>query len=178
VYFSFAPATAEIFLGRGVAYCPSGSHTRRGSRGLHDRAISRTQICTYLSGQNYRCRAGSACHYDQCGGGHKHRQVPVGDRTRRLQRDSVRGPAPRQPYDTGVFRPPQPNDPFANASSSQREALFYTTNPSAFDSSPMAYRDEVSNNTAVLQAAIQSDRDFYKYVILSGELREQQSNHL
>ena len=46
-------------------------------------------------------------------------------------------------------------------------ALFYTTNSSAFDSSPMAYRDEVSNSTAVLQAAIQSDRDFYKYVILS-----------
>ena len=31
----------------------------------------------------------------------------------------------------------------------------------------MAYRDEVSNNTAMLQAAIQSDRDFYKYAILS-----------
>jgi hypothetical protein len=31
----------------------------------------------------------------------------------------------------------------------------------------MAYRDEVSNSTAALQAAIQSDRDFYKYAILS-----------
>jgi hypothetical protein len=31
----------------------------------------------------------------------------------------------------------------------------------------MAYRDEVSNSTGVLQSAIQSDRSFYNYAILS-----------
>jgi hypothetical protein len=34
----------------------------------------------------------------------------------------------------------------------------------------MAYRDEVSNNTATLLAAIQSDKGFYNYVILSENL--------
>jgi hypothetical protein len=57
-----------------------------------------------------------------------------------------------------------------NASSSQRIALFYASNPAAFDKTPMAYRDEVSNSTATLQAAMQSDTGFYKYVILSENL--------
>jgi hypothetical protein len=34
----------------------------------------------------------------------------------------------------------------------------------------MAYRDEVSNSTAVLQLAIQSDKGVYNYAILSANL--------
>jgi hypothetical protein len=71
-----------------------------------------------------------------------------------------------------------PKDPFLNASSSQRTALFYAANPSAFDASPMAYRDEVSNSTAVLQSAIQSDKSFYNYAILSANLRYSDRNSL
>jgi hypothetical protein len=42
----------------------------------------------------------------------------------------------------------------------------------------MAYRDEVSNSTAALQAAMQSDRSFYKYAILSENFGSGERNAL
>lgn len=71
-----------------------------------------------------------------------------------------------------------PKDPYLNASSSQRIALFYAANPSAFDATPVAYRDEVSNSTATLQSAIQSDKSFYNYAILSASLSYSDRNSL
>jgi hypothetical protein len=80
------------------------------------------------------------------------------------------GAIPRSDTRLAFFAHPNPADPYENASSSQRKALFYVANPSAFDASPTAYRDEVSNSTAALQLALQSDKGVYNYVILSANL--------
>jgi hypothetical protein len=167
VYFSFAPATAEIFLGRGVAYAQAvlipaaglGVSMIERSLGRRSALISPGRIiAVVLIALVISTNAAAAISTD------KYQSVIGQDDFNAIR---YVGQLPGNHTTLAFFALPNPNDPFANASSSQREALFYTTNPSAFDSSPMAYRDEVSNNTAVLQAAIQSDRDFYKYVILS-----------
>jgi hypothetical protein len=167
VYFSFAPATAEIFLGRGVAYAQAvlipaaglGVSIIERSLGRRSALISPGRIvAVVLIVLVILTNAAGAVSTD------KYQSVIGQDDFNAIR---YVGQIPSSNTTLAFFAPPNPNDPFANASSSQREALFYTTNPSAFDSSPMAYRDEVSNNTAMLQAAIQSDRGFYKYAILS-----------
>ncbi|MGZ4920346.1 MAG: hypothetical protein ACXV6L_09115, partial [Halobacteriota archaeon] len=65
---------------------------------------------------------------------------------------------------------PNPQDPFPNASSSQRTALLYSENPSIYDKSRMPHREEIANSTDVLESAVQSDRGAYNYVILGQNL--------
>jgi hypothetical protein len=80
------------------------------------------------------------------------------------------GQIPSKSTKLAFFANVNPTDPYSNASSSQRIALFYASNPAAFDATPVAYRDEVSNSSATLLAAMQSDKGFYNYVILSDNL--------
>ncbi|HYA32763.1 MAG TPA: hypothetical protein VEG65_02020 [Candidatus Bathyarchaeia archaeon] len=170
LYFSFDPATAEIFLGRGVAY---GQAVLIPAAGLGVTMIERylgrrsalispgRVIALVLVVLILLTNVGAAVSTD------KYQNVIGQD-----DFNAIRYVAqiPSNHTRLAFFARPNPSDPFANASSSQREALFYTANPSTFDSSPMAYRDEVSNSTAAMQAAIQSDRSFYNYVILSENL--------
>jgi hypothetical protein len=167
VYFSFEPATAEIFLGRGVAYAEAALIPAAGlgvsmierSLGRRSALISPGRIVAIvLVALIILTNVAGAVSTDKY-------QSVIGQ----SDLDAIRyvGQMPSNNTTLAFFAPPNPNDPFANASSSQREALFYITNPSAFDTSPMAYRDEVSNSSAALQAAMQSDRSFYKYAILS-----------
>ncbi len=65
---------------------------------------------------------------------------------------------------------PNPQDPYANASSSQRTALLYSQNPSIYDNSRAPHREQISNSTDVLISAIQSERGAYNYVILGKNL--------
>jgi hypothetical protein len=167
VYFSFDPATAEIFRGRGVAYAQAilipaaglGVSIIERSLGRRAALISPGRIVAIvLVVLVVLTNAAAAVSTD------KYQSVLGQD-----DFNAIRYVAQISSNNTTLafFARPNPKDPFANASSSQRMALFYTANPSAFDASPMAFRNEVSNSTAILQAAIQSDRGFYKYVILS-----------
>ena len=167
VYFSFAPTTAEIFLGRGVAYAQAvlipaaglGVSIIERSLGRRSALISPGRIvAVVLVALILVTNVAGAISTD------KYQSVIGVDDLNAIR---YVGQIPSNATTLAFFAPPNPNDPYANASSSQRVALFYITNPSAFDTSPMAYRDEVSNSTAVLQAAMQSDRSFYKYAILS-----------
>ncbi len=167
LYFSYAPTTAEIFLGRGVAYAEAALIPAAGlgvsiierSLGRRSALISPGRIVAIvLVALIILTNAAGAISTD------KYQSVTGLDDLNAIR---YVGQIPSNATTLAFFAPPNPNDPFANASSSQRVALFYITNPSAFDTSPMAYRDEVSNSTAVLQAAMQSDRSFYKYAILS-----------
>ena len=178
VYFSYAPATAEIFLGRGVAYAEAvlipaaglGVSVLERSLGRRSALVSPGRIVAIvLVALIILTNAAGAITTD------KYQSVIGLDDLNAIR---YVGQIPGNATRLAFFAPPNPNDPFANASSSQREALFYITNPSAFDTSPMAYRDEVSNSTAALQAAMQSDRSFYKYAILSENFGSSERNAL
>ena len=167
LYFSFDPATAEIFLGRGVAYAQAilipaaglGITMIERSLGRRSALISPGRIVALvLIALVLLTNAAGAVSADKY-------QAVLGQDDFNAIRYVAQIPSNHTTL--AFFAPPNPNDPFENASSSQRTALFYTANPSAFDSSPMAFRNEVSNSTGMLQAAIQSDRSFYKYAILS-----------
>jgi len=167
LYFSFDPATAEIFLGRGVAYAQAvlipaaalGVTLIERSFGRRSALISPGRVAAVvLIVLIIFTNAAGAVTTD------KYQSVIGQDDFNAIK---YVGQIPSNQTRLAFFARPNPTDPFVNASSSQRYALFYTANPSAFDASPMAYRDEVSNSTGVLQSAIQSDRSFYNYAILS-----------
>ena len=174
LYLSFAPATAEIFLGRGVAYAEAALIPAAGlgvsilerSLGRRSALISPGRIVAIvLVALIILTNAAGAITTD------KYQSVIGLDDLNAIRyAGQIPGNATRLAF---FCAPPNPNDPFANASSSQREALFYISNPSAFDTSPMAYRDEVSNSTAALQAAMQSDRKLLQVRDPVGELRVQ-----
>jgi hypothetical protein len=170
LYFSFDAATAEIFRGRGVAYAQAvlipaaalGVSMIERSLGRRPALISPGRIAavvlivlivfTNATGALSTSRYPSVIGQDD------------------FSAIKYVGAIPSKTTRLAFFAHPNPKDPFVNASSSQRNALFYAANPSAFDGSPMAYRDEVSNSTAALQLAVQSDKGFYNYAILSQNL--------
>jgi hypothetical protein len=170
LYFSYNAETAEIFRGRGVAYAQAvlipaaalGVSMIERSFGRREALISPGRVAavvlivliifTNASGAVATNRYQSVLTQDDF--------------------NAIRyvGQIPSKSTKLAFFAHVNPKDPYLNASSSQRTALFYASNPAAFDATPMAYRDEVSNNTATLQAAIQSDKGFYNYIILSESL--------
>jgi hypothetical protein len=178
LYFSFDAATAEIFRGRGVAYAQAvlipaaalGVSTIERSLGRRSALISPGRVAAVvLIVLLIFTNAAGAVTTD------KYQSV--------LDRDDFNaikyvGQIPSNHTRLAFFANVNPKDPYLNASSSQRIALFYAANPSAFDATPMAYRDEVSNSTAVLQSAIQSDKTFYNYAILSAGLSYSDRNSL
>ena len=111
VYFSYAPATAEIFLGRGVAYAEAvlipaaglGVSVLERSLGRRSALISPGRIvAVVLVALILVTNVAGAISTD------KYQSVIGVDDLNAIR---VRGPDPQQRYDTGVFRPPNPNDP-------------------------------------------------------------------
>lgn len=170
LYFSFDAATAEIFRGRGVAYAQAvlipaaalGVTTIERALGRRPALISPGRVVAVmlmlLIVFTNMSAAASASRYQSV--------ISPDDF------NAIRfvGGIPRSDTRLAFFAHANPTDPYENASSSQRNALFYAANPSAFDASPTAYRDEVSNSTAALQLAVQSDKGVYNYAILSSNL--------
>jgi hypothetical protein len=170
LYFSFDPTTAEIFRGRGVAYAQAvlipaaalGVTVIERTLGRRSALISPGRVVavmlvilvifTNVTGATSASRYQSVINQDDF--------------------SAIRfvGEIPKSNTRLAFFAHPNPTDPYENASSSQRNALFYAANPSAFDASPTAYRDEVSNSTGALQLAIQSDNGLYNYMVLSSNL--------
>jgi hypothetical protein len=170
LYFSFNVDTAEIFRGRGVAYAQAvlipaaalGVSMIERSLGRRSALISPGRVAALvLVALIILTNAAGAVTTD------KYTSVIGQD-----DYSAIRyvGQIKSNTTKLAFFALPNPKDPYMNASSSQRRALFYVANPAAFDATPMAYRDEVSNSTATLQAAIQSDKGFYNYAILSENL--------
>jgi hypothetical protein len=178
LYFSFNPDTAEIFRGRGVAYAQAvlipaaalGVTLIERSFGRRSALISPGRVAAVvlivLIIFTNATGAVSSSRYQSVIGQDDFNAI------------KYVGEIPSNHTRLAFFAHPNPKDPFVNASSSQRSALFYAANPSAFDATPMAYRDEVSNSTAVLQSAIQSDKGFYNYAILSETLSYSDRNAL
>jgi hypothetical protein len=170
LYFSYNADTAEIFRGRGVAYAQAalipaaalGVSMIERSFGHRSALISPGRIAAImLVVLIILTNAAGVVATD------KYTSIISQDDFNAIR---YVGQISSNTTKLAFFAHVNPNDPYVNASSSQRSALFYTSNPAAFDSTPMAYRDEVSNNTATLLAAIQSDKGFYNYVILSENL--------
>jgi hypothetical protein len=170
LYFSYNADTAEIFRGRGVAYAQAalipaaalGVSMIERSFGHRSALISPGRIAAImLVVLIILTNAAGVVATD------KYTSIISQDDFNAIR---YVGQISSNTTKLAFFAHANPNDPYVNASSSQRSALFYTSNPAAFDSTPMAYRDEVSNNTATLLAAIQSDKGFYNYVILSENL--------
>jgi len=167
LYFSYNAETAEIFRGRGVAYAQAvlipaaalgvsmieRSFGRRSALISPGRVVAVTLIVLIVI-----TNVGGVVATD------KYTSIIGQD-----DYNAIRyvGEIPSKSTKLAFFANVNPKDPYLNASSSQRIALFYASNPAAFDATKMAYRDEVSNSTATLQAAMQSDKGFYNYVILS-----------
>jgi hypothetical protein len=170
LYFSYNADTAEIFRGRGVAYAQAalipaaalGVSMIERSFGHRSALISPGRIAAImLVVLIILTNAAGVVATD------KYTSIISQDDFNAIR---YVGQISSNTTKLAFFAHVNPNDPYVNASSSQRSALFYISNPAAFDSTPMAYRDEVSNNTATLLAAIQSDKGFYNYVILSENL--------
>ncbi|HYB58909.1 MAG TPA: hypothetical protein VEB88_01510 [Candidatus Acidoferrales bacterium] len=170
LYFSFDAATAEIFRGRGVAYAQAVL--------IPAAALGVTTIERWLSRRSALISPGRVVavmvvlliiftNVSAAASASKYQSVISQDDFNAIR---FVGAIPRSDTRLAFFAHPNPADPYENASSSQRNALFYVANPSAFDASPTAYRDEVSNSTAALQLALQSDKGVYNYVILSANL--------
>jgi len=170
LYFSFNAETAEIFRGRGVAYAQAvlipaaalGVSMIERSFGRRAALISPGRVATVvLIVLIIFTNAAGVIATD------KYTAIIGQD-----DYNAIRyvGQIPSNSTRLAFFANVNPKDPYLNASSSQRIALFYASNPAAFDATPVAYRDEVSNSTATLQAALQSDKGFYNYVILSENL--------
>jgi len=170
LYFSFNAETAEIFRGRGVAYAQAvlipaaalGVSMIERSFGRRAALISPGRVATVvLIVLIIFTNAAGVIATD------KYTAIIGQD-----DYNAIRyvGQIPSNSTRLAFFSNVNPKDPYLNASSSQRIALFYASNPAAFDATPVAYRDEVSNSTATLQAALQSDKGFYNYVILSENL--------
>ncbi|MGA7076481.1 MAG: hypothetical protein WBZ42_08070 [Halobacteriota archaeon] len=170
LYFSFNPDTAEIFRGRGVAYAQAvlipaaalGVSIIERSLGRQSALIApgRVAAVVLIVLIIFTNAAGVVTTS-------KYQSVIEQDDFNAIK---YVGQIPSNSTRLAFFAHLNPKDPFLNASSSQRTALFYAANPSAFDATPMAYRDEVSNSTALLKAAFQSDKGFYNYIILSANL--------
>jgi hypothetical protein len=170
LYFSFNAATAEIFRGRGVAYAQAvlipaaalGVSMIERSFGRRAALISPGRVAAImLIVLIIVTNAAGVVASD------KYQSVIGQDDFNAIR---YVGQISSNSTKLAFFAHVNPKDPYLNASSSQRTALFYASNPAAFDATPMAYRDEVSNNTATLLAALQSDKGFYNYVILSESL--------
>ena len=170
LYFSYNADTAEIFRGRGVAYAQAalipaaalGVSMIERSFGHRSALISPGRIAAImLVVLIILTNAAGVVATD------KYTSIISQDDFNAIR---YVGQISSNTTKLAFFAHVNPNDPYVNASSSQRSALFYTSNPAAFDYTPVAYRDEVSNNTATLLAAIQSDKGFYNYVILSENL--------
>jgi hypothetical protein len=170
LYFSYNADTAEIFRGRGVAYAQAvlipaaalGVTMIERSFGRRAALISPGRVATVV--------VILLIIFTNATG-----VIATDKYTSIIGQDDFNairyvGQIPSNSTRLAFFAHFNPTDPYLNASSSQRTALFYAANPAAFDSTPMAYRDEVSNNTATLQAAIQSDKGFYNYMVLSENL--------
>jgi hypothetical protein len=170
LYFSYNADTAEIFRGRGVAYAQAvlipaaalGVSMIERSFGRRAALISPGRVATVvLIVLIIFTNAAGVIATD------KYTSIIGQD-----DYNAIRyvGQIPSNSTRLAFFANVNPKDPYLNASSSQRIALFYASNPAAFDATPMAYRDEVSNSTATLQAAMQSDKGFYNYVVISENL--------
>ena len=178
LYFSYNAETAEIFRGRGVAYAQAvlipaaalGVSMIERSFGRRAALISPGRVvAVMLIVLIIFTNAGGVVATD------KYTSI-IGQE----DYNAIRyvGQIPSNSTRLAFFANVNPKDPYLNASSSQRIALFYAANPAAFDATKMAYRDEVSNSTATLQAAMQSDKGFYNYVILSEMLSYSARNTL
>jgi hypothetical protein len=170
LYFSFDAATAEIFRGRGVAYAQAVLIPAAAlGVTMIERALSR-RFALISPGRVVAVMLVILIVFTNVAGAasaSRYQSVISQDDFNAIR---FVGEIPRSDTRLAFFAHSNPTDPYENASSSQRNALFYAANPSAFDASPMAYRDEVSNSTAVLQLAIQSDKGVYNYAILSANL--------
>jgi hypothetical protein len=170
LYFSYNAETAEIFRGRGVAYAQAvlipaaglGVSMIERSFGRREALISPGRVAAVV--------LIFLLIFTNATG-----VIATNKYTSLLAQDDFNairyvGQISSNGTKLAFFAHVNPKDPYLNASSSQRIALFYAENPAAFDATPMAYRDEVSNSTATLQAAMQSDTGFYNYIILSENL--------
>lgn len=178
LYFSFNAESAEIFRGRGVAYAQAvlipaaalGVSMIERSFGRRSALISPGRVVAImLIVLIIFTNAAGAVATD------KYASIIGQD-----DYNAIRyvGQIPSKSTKLAFFANVNPTDPYSNASSSQRIALFYASNPAAFDATPVAYRDEVSNSSATLLAAMQSDKGFYNYVILSDNLSYSARNTL
>ncbi len=177
VYFSFDAATAEIMRGRGVAYAQAILIPAAGlGVSTIERSISRSTalispgrvialavvvlvIVTNATGMVTTSKFTSVVSQNDF--------------------DAIRYVGQQGNNVKLMFvAHPNPQDLYANASSSQRMALLYTENPSIFDNSRMPDREQISNSTDVLQSAIQSERGAYNYVILGKNLGSNDRNTL
>lgn len=170
VYFSFDPATAEIFRGRGVAYAQAILIPGAGlGVSMIERSLSRSSALISPGRVTALVLIVVVVLTNAAGAVNTSKYQTVLGRD---DFDAIRyvGQIPSNQTKLIFVAHPNPTDPFPNASSSQRIALLYAENPSIYDTSPMPHREEVSNSTAVLQLAIQSERGSYNYVILSENL--------
>lgn len=169
VYFSFDPATAEIMRGRGVAYAQAAlipaaglgvstierSLSRRAALISPGRVIAVVVIVlivvTNATGMVSTSKFTSVMSQNDF--------------------DAIRYVGQQGSNVKLMFvAHPNPQDPYVNASSSQRIALLYSENPSIYDNARSPDREQISNSTNVLQSAIQSERGAYNYVILGKNL--------
>ncbi len=169
VYFSFDAATAEIMRGRGVAYAQAVLIPAAG--------LGITMIERFLSRRAALISPGRVVAVmvvvliiitNATGVVSTSRYTSVVSQN---DFDAIRYVGQQGANSKLMFvAHPNPQDPYANASSSQRTALLYSENPSIYDTSRTPHREQVSNSTDVLMAAIQSERGSYNYVILGKNL--------
>jgi hypothetical protein len=170
LYFSYNAETAEIFRGRGVAYAQAVLIPAAAlGVSMIERSFGR-RVALISPGRFAAVVLIVLLIFTNATG-----VVATNKYTSLLAQDDFNairyvGQISSNGTKLAFFAHVNPKDPYLNASSSQRIALFYAENPAAFDATPMAYRDEVSNSTATLQAAMQSDTGFYNYMILSENL--------
>ncbi len=169
VYFSFDPATAEIMRGRGVAYAQAILIPAAGlGVSVIERSLSRSAalispgrviafavvvlvIVTNSTGVVSTSKFQSVMGENDL--------------------DAIRYVGQQGNHSKLMFvARPNPQDPYVNASSSQRVALLYSENPAIYDNSRFPHREQISNSTDVLQSAIQSERGAYNYVVLGQNL--------
>ncbi|MGZ4902268.1 MAG: hypothetical protein ACXVI3_03560 [Halobacteriota archaeon] len=176
-YFSFDPASAEIFRGRGVAYAQAilipaaglGITTIERSLSRRSALISPGRVVAYvmivLIVVTNATGIMSIGRFQSVTGQNDFDAIRyVGD-----QGNSVK---------LMFVAHPNPQDPYENASVSQRTALLYSENPSIYDSSSAPHREQISNSTDVLMSAIQSERGSYNYLILGQNLGYNDRNTL
>ncbi|MDD1721348.1 MAG: hypothetical protein LUP95_05115, partial [Euryarchaeota archaeon] len=177
VYFSFDPASAEIFRGRGVAYAQAILIPAAGlGISTIERSLSRSTalispgrvvalVVVVLIVVTNATGVVSTSRYTSVMGQNDF--------------DAIRYVGQQGNNSKLMFvAHPNPQDPYANASSSQRIALLYSENPSIYDNSRSPHREQISNSTSVLQTAIQSERGAYNYVILGQNLGYNDRNTL
>jgi hypothetical protein len=144
LYFSYNADTAEIFRGRGVAYAQAalipaaalGVSMIERSFGHRSALISPGRIAAImLVVLLILTNAAGVVATD------KYTSIISQDDFNAIR---YVGQISSNTTKLAFFAHVNPNDPYVNASSSQRSALFYTSNPAAFDSTPMAYRSRTT----------------------------------